>query len=752
MIQAQNALVLNGGITVLNGGTSGAPVYLVVNEPNTSGITRLSGHIHSENQYNFVKWMSGTGTGNYIFPFGVAGNIADYIPFTFNKTTAGGSDIDMSTWQTNIQNVPHAAATNVGPVTSMTGTADSVLYALDRFWDIQTSAATTADLTFSYLGIENTTSNPTDTVKSQHWNGSSWDPQVGPGNLGVVAGVGTAGPFMGQTTFSPWILSIIPNCPTAVFSYPTNYCDNDTTQHPVTFAGGLGGTFSVTPAGLAIDTLTGTVIPANSTPGTYTVTYTIDSTITCPQFTVDTTITINPTMSTPQNTSICQGDSILLGGAYQTAAGTYLDTLANVNGCDSVVSTTLAINPAPIVAQNAAICTGDSLFLGGAYQTISGVYNDTLTAIGGCDSIVSTTLTVNTFISSPQNETICPGDSILLGGAYQTLAGIYNDTLTSAAGCDSILMTTLTINPYITSSQNATICFGDSILLGGAYQTLAGVYNDTISATTGCDSIIATTLAITPQNSIAADPTAPICFGDPMSVSATGSGSGTVTWYSDPAGTTIIGTGSPFSPTVTGPGSYTYYVTEEGACPSPMDSVIVVVGGVIAGINAAPTAGPIPLSVYFGNTSSSGLGITYTWDFGDGSLLDNQFDPTHIYTDIGVYTATLIVTDGVCSDTISIAIDAFGESAILIPNVFTPNGDGSNDFFTVDGVNLESVEGEIFNRWGQKMFAWNNVNGSWDGRTLAGSEAPDGTYFYIITAVGQDDVEYFKKGAFSLIR
>jgi gliding motility-associated-like protein len=70
----------------------------------------------------------------------------------------------------------------------------------------------------------------------------------------------------------------------------------------------------------------------------------------------------------------------------------------------------------------------------------------------------------------------------------------------------------------------------------------------------------------------------------------------------------------------------------------------------------------------------------------------------------------------------------------------------------VDGVNLESVEGEIFNRWGQKMFAWNNVNGSWDGRTLAGTEAPDGTYFYIITAVGQDDVEYFKKGAFSLIR
>ena len=84
--------------------------------------------------------------------------------------------------------------------------------------------------------------------------------------------------------------------------------------------------------------------------------------------------------------------------------------------------------------------------------------------------------------------------------------------------------------------------------------------------------------------------------------------------------------------------------------------------------------------------------------------------------------------------------------------MFTPNGDGSNDVFTVEGVNLESVEGEIYNRWGQKMFAWDNVRGSWNGRTLAGSEAPDGTYFYIIKAKGFDGTDYFERGGFSLIR
>ena len=50
------------------------------------------------------------------------------------------------------------------------------------------------------------------------------------------------------------------------------------------------------------------------------------------------------------------------------------------------------------------------------------------------------------------------------------------------------------------------------------------------------------------------------------------------------------------------------------------------------------------------------------------------------------------------------------------------------------------------------MYSWNHVKGYWDGRTQSGIEAPDGTYFYIISAKGLDGEEYFKKGGFSLIR
>jgi gliding motility-associated-like protein len=593
-----NALVLNGAITVLDGGTSGTPVYLVVNQPNTAGIARLAGggHIHSENQYNFVKWTSGTSTGNYVFPFGVGANAANYIPFTFNKTTASASNVDLSTWTTNIQNIPHPAATNVAAVTDMTGAADSVLYAVDRFWDIQTSAATTADLTFSYLGTENTTSSPTDTAKAMHWNGSSWDAPVGPGNPGVIAGVGTAGPFLGQATFSPWMLSIISPCPNATISYPSDYCDNDTNIQSITFSGGLGGIFSSNPAGLDLDSLTGAIIPANSTPGTYTVTYTIDSTTVCPLFVTNTTVTIHPTQSVPQNLSICQGDSIFLAGAFQTIAGVYTDSLLNSNNCDSIIITTLTVNPIPVVttSNDTTICPGNLI---------------TISANG------ATTYTWDNGLGAGQNHNVSPA-----------LTTTYIVTGTSN-NCSDTASVTVTVQP-------------GTIANAGSDQEL-------------CDDILLFTLA-------ANTPTIPGEVG---------------TW------TTSVG------------------------------------GGVVTNVNS-PT--------------SSGSGLTFG-------------------ANIFVWT----ITNATCPpsiDSVIISVISCEPSSILIPNVFTPNGDGENDFFTVDGVNLASVKGEIYNRWGQKMFAWDNVKGAWDGRTTAGVEVPDGTYFYIITALGNDGTEYFKKGTVSLIR
>lgn len=70
----------------------------------------------------------------------------------------------------------------------------------------------------------------------------------------------------------------------------------------------------------------------------------------------------------------------------------------------------------------------------------------------------------------------------------------------------------------------------------------------------------------------------------------------------------------------------------------------------------------------------------------------------------------------------------------IIPNVFSPNGDGYNDTYLVQGVDAEEFELEVYNRWGMKVFASTSVSVGWNGRLDNGSEVvPDGTYYYILT-------------------
>jgi len=131
-------------------------------------------------------------------------------------------------------------------------------------------------------------------------------------------------------------------------------------------------------------------------------------------------------------------------------------------------------------------------------------------------------------------------------------------------------------------------------------------------------------------------------------------------------------------------------------------------------------------------------GKVIKWTFGDGGS-SNDNEPSHIYANPGRYTIQLIdyrITT--CPDTTTTAIDVkYGSKDIVIlPNVFTPNGDGINDVFeaTAGARECKYYLLEIYNRWGERAHYQEGNNFSWNGiNPRNGSEFPDGIYYFVLT-------------------
>ena len=210
------------------------------------------------------------------------------------------------------------------------------------------------------------------------------------------------------------------------------------------------------------------------------------------------TVTIKPTATTNISQSICQGSSIVFNGNTITTAGTYRDTLSTSLGCDSFVVLTVTIRPNPLTNISQTICIGSSIVFNGQTINTAGVYRDTLLTAQGCDSFIVLTLSVSSAINSTISKSICPGQSIIFNGQSINIAGTYKDTLTSIGGCDSIVTLTVSLNSAVTSNSSQSICQGSSIIFNGNTITTAGTYRDTLLTSQGCDSIIVLTVTVKP--------------------------------------------------------------------------------------------------------------------------------------------------------------------------------------------------------------------------------------------------------------
>jgi gliding motility-associated-like protein len=219
--------------------------------------------------------------------------------------------------------------------------------------------------------------------------------------------------------------------------------------------------------------------------------------------------------------------------------------------------------------------------------------------------------------------------------------------------------------------------------------------------------------------------------------------------WSGPSATSILSGDNTSSPLCNEVGVYTVVVTDSITSCSTTSTVSVLQGSVTAAFTADPSSGVSPLNVNFTNQSIGAL--AYTWDLGNGNT-SSALSPSQLYTGSFTYTVMLIATAGPCVDTTYGTIVVDDDLIIEIPNVFTPNGDGSNDIFFIKTKGVKDITLEIFNRWGQKLYTFAGSNASWDGVTAQGQAVPDGTYFFFVKATGISDKIIEKQGSLNLFR
>ncbi|MFO7722585.1 MAG: T9SS type A sorting domain-containing protein [Bacteroidales bacterium] len=177
---------------------------------------------------------------------------------------------------------------------------------------------------------------------------------------------------------------------------------------------------------------------------------------------------INPCSTSPTTTlptiHICQGDSVQVFGQYKSVTGNYSATYPVSWGCDSIVMQPLVVHsPVTTSLPAVGVCDGDSALIFGQYQVAAGIYSMTYQSVHGCDSTVTQELIVTSGSTSILDTVwvyLCQGDSIQLGGQWinYTLTQPFFDQL---FGCDSIfnlyIITAVMIDTAVTATGNSLV-------------------------------------------------------------------------------------------------------------------------------------------------------------------------------------------------------------------------------------------------------------------------------------------------------
>ncbi|WP_341901962.1 gliding motility-associated C-terminal domain-containing protein [Fluviicola taffensis] len=482
-----------------------------------------------------------------------------------------------------------------------------------------------------------------------------------------------------------------------------------------------------------------------------------------------------------------------------TVNQTYTVTGTDANGCQNTDQVDLVVNPLPTVSAGApqAVCQGASVILSGAgaqsytwnNSVTNGIsftpgstqtYTVTGTDANGCQNTGQVVVTVNPLplVEAGLPQAVCQGTSVTLSGSgaqsYTWNNGgidnvpftpnatlTYTCTGTDANGCQNTDQVIVTVNPSptVNAGNDQVVCAGTSVTLSASgasnYVWNNGVtngiaftpgstqtYTVTVSVN-GCQSTDQVTVTVNALPIVNAGADQSICIGSELTLS--GSGAQNYIWNNGVTDGVSFTPGSTQTYTVTG--------TDANGCTDTDQITVTIVLIPNASVSADVTNGSPTLTVNFDNNSTNAS--TYHWSFGDGfqTNASTSASQQYGYTIPGEYVVVLTAANGACvdTDTLLITVIPVPDPIVVIPNIFTPNGDHNNDQFFLEVSYAKSVKVQIVNRWGDKMVDYDDVQGYWDG-TVNGNLASDGVYFFNYQVEGLNGTILSGHGNVQLIR
>ncbi|MBK6984375.1 MAG: gliding motility-associated C-terminal domain-containing protein [Bacteroidetes bacterium] len=419
------------------------------------------------------------------------------------------------------------------------------------------------------------------------------------------------------------------------------------------------------------------------------------------------------------NVATAQTTTVNVGGVYSVTV--------SANNCVSTASINVSINPTPtvVIPANVGMCSGSSATVAVVSFSPTGAYTYTWSNGSNASSLTISTATVLT-LEVTNNASGCvsaiSNSCNVVTAANPTVAM----SATPIVFCDG---SNATLAPTVTGGQTAYTYSWTPIALGTASTATTpnqGVYSVLVTDANLCvGTATVATVKSTPSVTLSS-PDLVICPNDCAEITAVGASSYapfTYAWSNDNA---FVGD----STLMCSDGIVTVTFTDAQGCVAT--NTIAVVDDVIpvASFTSTPPSPVTPtILIDFTSTSTIATGsiTSSVWTFGDGNG-SSGVNVNHAYTTAGTFPIVLTVTgSNGCAN--SYTVNYIVDAVLEIPNVFTPNGDGANDFLKFKNLEvLGSNNLTIFNRWGKKIFEQDNYKNDWNGGGYN-----DGTYFFILS-------------------